>query len=305
MMVALGATTAIAALIALVIVFAVSPPNPDAELDCNRTAEVDAQSVDVSVGSLLPRTGEPLEFAWNFKHRRGTFQESTKLKWEIQSQRELPGDATADAALGSDAADALVLRRGDLIGVEADPFRTRNNDGFLNPRSVDFYAVVIEGGVQVTMCVTVVDVSPGTYFSVIQFEDPDIKAAPIAVELTIKQGDLRVPILSGLVGMWIAALLIILRWRQLSDEGKPPQATAIIVGVVVATFGVSTAVLALWNNNPVWGTDPIADSLAIISATALGIFGSAAVGEVAGIAKRSNRQPDDDSNRSAAEESNQ
>jgi hypothetical protein len=129
--------------------------------------------------------------------------------------------------------------------------------------------------VSVKVCVEVHEASPGVYTSAIRFDDPDLSAAPIGVELTVKENDVRKPVGAALLGLFVGFLLVTLKWH----EAGAPRPTALGVGLVVGVIGVVPPAYSLWSDNPTWGGDGFLDMFGLFTSTALGIFGSAAVAE--------------------------
>jgi hypothetical protein len=53
----------------------------------------------------------------------------------------------------------------------------------------------------------------------------------------------------------------------------------LFIGLGVAIIGVVPPSYALWSENPTWGQDLVLDMFSLFAAVAVGVFGSAAVGD--------------------------
>jgi hypothetical protein len=241
--------------------------------------QVQEQAVSVSMAALVPRERETLVFAWNFKSGRSSFQDSTRLSWDgAPPTYDAATSAGPDALAfddGGDDAGPQAIRLGDILRLRMRSPRTADNSQSIPVSSIGHYAVVVEDGVSVKVCVEPGAAAPGVYTSAIRFDDPDISAAPIGVELTVKESDLRKPVGAALLGLFVGFTLVTLKWH----EAGTPRATALAIGLSVAVLGVVPPSYSLWSDNPIWGSDPFIDLFALFAATAIGIFGSAAVAE--------------------------
>jgi hypothetical protein len=236
--------------------------------------EPGTRSADVAGATLMPRENNPLEFGVSFSDRSEVYFDETKLRWQGGGPVY---ENTGSSASGSGVPSTPVAR-GDYLNLDVAPLRTPRDvqpTRQIPADSMGFYAVVIEDGVLVKFCVSPVGANPGHYSTAIRFEDPDITAAPIGVQVTVKQADGRVPVVAFLVGLALGVVLVSLKWHVI----KRPPVIPLVVGGILGFLALIPNVYTLWERDATWGDDPI-DIFNIFAAVALGLYGGAAVSDI-------------------------
>jgi hypothetical protein len=143
-------------------------------------------------------------------------------------------------------------------------------------------AVVEANGVLVSVCVDTSGARPGRYVGALLFEDPQISAAPFAIDVTVRNRAEWIPIAAIIGGIALALMVLIL---SLATSPSTAEAKVLIVGVAILTFLVGYAPWKSWQQDPTWGKDRL-DWLPLAAATAIAFLGGVQTGNTIDGARR-------------------
>ena len=209
--------------------------------------------VEEPVG-LTPRDGFLVGFRWVFDASDTVEQDKTILDWQLPAQR--PESVEIGDRL--DVTFATDLRNGD-------------DSKSIPEDQVSARAVVTPNGVQLSVCVDTSGASPDRYTSTVSFVDRDIKAAPFAVDVTVKHREEWIPLSAIVAGLALSLIVLVLSVSE-DDAVKPARIVGLAIAALLVAAGTARPWSA-WQDDPTWGKSRF-DALTLMAATGLAFTGA-------------------------------
>ncbi len=231
------------------------------ELDSGDVAELSSPHF------LLPRSETNLGFAWTFDDPSVPYEDRTRLNWETiggESGTQIDSKRPAD------------IEPSDYLGVAMTKLVNKGNSRAIPEAQVGYIALATSDAVEVQLCVDARGVPPGVYGAALEFTDSNVRAAPIAVQMTVPYSDERVPLTFFIIGALIALGLVVLRAWGTNDIPVYGLVFALVVAILVAVTEVGPLEV---KSVPGWGART-QDFVTLTIATVLAVLGASALGEI-------------------------
>lgn len=167
---------------ALIVVWVVLSPQtgPRETRNCGEVQGIATADPD-SPHFLLPKSEGNLGFAWTFDDPNQAYEDTTRLIWETVVDGSPQPEISNDRPAG--------VEPGTFLDVSMSKLANKSSSQAIPNDQIGYFALATDDAVEIQICIDARGVPPGVYGAALEFTDRNVRAAPIAVQMTVPYSD--------------------------------------------------------------------------------------------------------------------